>query len=122
MKRLLILLLAVLVAIACTTRGGADEHETVAVVTVTAAGQSATLSAEDSAVVMAALDGRGWINDQYKCESDVRVSCDGRSYYYHSECGSFNDPAGKRGLKLSDEAQEQLNTMFARYVTLGGIL
>ena len=42
-----------------------------------------------------------------------------RTYYYHSECGTFNDKANNQNLPVTAEEKESINVILAQYITLG---
>ena len=52
----------------------------------------------------------GWL----KCETRGK-----RTYYYHSECGTFNDKENNQNLPVTAEEKESINAILAQYITLG---
>ena len=44
---------------------------------------------------------------------------DERTYYYHSECGTFNDKENNQNLPVTAEEKESINAILAQYITLG---
>lgn len=89
-----------------------DEQQTAPAVQVTQLGGSDfELSAEDAETVLQILDTGSWIPDANKCDSDYVVTLQGRTLYYHSDCGTFNEQLeqSNQSLRLSDAERETVN-------------
>ena len=54
-----------------------------------------------------------------ECANDCKLIIDERTYYYHSECGTFNDEKNNQNLPVTAEEKENINVILAQYVTLG---
>lgn len=54
-----------------------------------------------------------------ECANDCKLIIDERIYYYHSECGTFNDKENNQNLPVTAEEKESINVILAQYVTLG---
>ena len=54
-----------------------------------------------------------------ECANDCKLIIDERTYYYHSECGTFNDEKNNQNLPVTAEEKESINVILAQYVTLG---
>ena len=54
-----------------------------------------------------------------ECANDCKLIIDERTYYYHSECGTFNDKANNQNLPVTAEEKESINAILAQYITLG---
>ena len=54
-----------------------------------------------------------------ECANDCKLIIDERTYYYHSECGTFNDKENNQNLPVTAEEKESINVILAQYVTLG---
>ena len=54
-----------------------------------------------------------------ECANDCKLIIDERTYYYHSECGTFNDKANNQNLPVTAEEKESINVILAQYITLG---
>ena len=53
------------------------------------------------------------------CLNDCVVSVSGTIYYYHSDCGTFNDNANNRSFKLTDSERADINGIISEYIELG---
>ena len=53
------------------------------------------------------------------CANDCKLIIDERTYYYHSECGTFNDEKNNQNLPVTAEEKENINAILAQYITLG---
>ena len=53
------------------------------------------------------------------CANDCKLIIDERTYYNHSECGTFNDKENNQNLPVTAEEKESINVILAQYVTLG---
>ena len=49
----------------------------------------------------------------------IVLMIDERTYYYHSECGTFNDEKNNQNLPVTAEEKENINAILAQYITLG---
>ena len=54
-----------------------------------------------------------------ECANDCKLIIDERTYYYHSECGTFNDKENNQNLPVTAEEKESINVILAQYITLG---
>ena len=54
-----------------------------------------------------------------ECANDCKLIIDERTYYYHSECGTFNDNENNQNLSVTAEEKESINIILAQYITLG---
>ena len=69
------------------------------------------LSDENTKAILQILDAGSWVPDATDCASDYVLTFDGRTVYYHSDCGTFNEQLeqGHQSLRLSDEQRETMN-------------
>lgn len=75
-------------------------------------GRQAELTGEEAQTILSLLDGGQWAEGTSDCASDYALSCPGWGVLrYHSDCGTFNDPAGDRSLTLSDADREMVNRL-----------
>ena len=76
-------------------------------------GSNFDLSAENAKTLRQILDSGSWMPDVTKCDSDYLLAFDGRTIYYHSECGTFNErlEQGHQSLRLSDADRETVNAV-----------
>jgi len=76
-------------------------------------GSNFDLSAENSKTLQQIFDTGSWMPDVTKCDSDYLLAFDGRTIYYHSECGTFNErlEQSNQSLRLSDREQETVNAI-----------
>lgn len=72
---------------------------------------------EDAAWLLELLKNAEWMNDSTKCEPDCRLTYDGQTIYYHSDCGSFN--VQKHCLILSEPQKAEVNALLSAYISLG---
>ena len=54
-----------------------------------------------------------------ECANDCKLIIEERTYYYHSECGTFNDKENNPNLSVTAKEKESINVILAQYVTLG---
>ena len=54
-----------------------------------------------------------------ECANDCKLIIDERTYYYHSECGTFNDKENNQNLPVTTKEKESINVILAHYITLG---
>ena len=53
-----------------------------------------------------------------ECANDCKLIIGERTYYYHSECGTFNDKEDNQNLPVTAEEKESINVILAQYITL----
>ena len=53
-----------------------------------------------------------------ECANDCKLIIGERTYYYHSECGTFNDKENNQNLPVTAEEKESINVILAQYITL----
>lgn len=54
-----------------------------------------------------------------ECANDCKLIIDERTYYYHSECGTFNDKENNQNLSVTAEEKDNINIILAQYISLG---
>ena len=54
-----------------------------------------------------------------ECANDCKLIIDEITYYYHSECGTFNDKENNQNLPVTTKEKESINVILAHYITLG---
>ena len=54
-----------------------------------------------------------------ECANDCKLIIEERTYYYHSECGTFNDKENNQNLSVTAKEKESINVILAQYITLG---
>ncbi len=76
-------------------------------------GSSFDLSEGNSKTLRQILDSGSWVPDATKCASDYVLTFDGRTIYYHSDCGTFNErlEQSNQSLRLSDADRETVNAI-----------
>ena len=74
-------------------------------------GSAFDLSKENAKTIQQILDAGSWVSDATDCASDCVLTFDGRTIYYHSECGTFNErlEQSNQSLRLSDADRETVN-------------
>ena len=76
-------------------------------------GSSFDLSGENAKTLRQILDAGSWVSDATDCASDYVLNFDGRTIYYHSDCGTFNErlEQSNQSLRLSDTDREIVNAI-----------
>ena len=76
---------------------------------------------EEEVKIIADIIGNGTWNTEgtAECANDCKLIIDERTYYYHSECGTFNDEKNNQNLPVTAEEKENINAILAQYITLG---
>ena len=76
---------------------------------------------EEEVKIIADIIGNGTWNTEgtADCANDYKLIIDERTYYYHSECGTFNDEKNNQNLPVTAEEKENINAILAQYITLG---
>lgn len=54
-----------------------------------------------------------------ECANDCKLIIEERTYYYHSECGTFNDKENNQNLSVTAKEKESINVILVRYIILG---
>ena len=83
-------------------------------------GNAFELSAENSEAISQFLCDNDWVPDATKCDSDYIVTFDGRTIFYHSDCGTFNErlEESNRSFRLSETDQETINAIMQSVFSL----
>ena len=81
-------------------------------------GSSFDLSEGNSKTLRQILDADSWVPDATKCASDCVLTFDGRTVYYHSDCGTFNERLEQsyQSLHLSDAERETVNAIIQEVI------
>ena len=76
-------------------------------------GDTFDLAGEFTKTISQILNTGSWVSDATKCASDYVLTFDGRTIYYHSECGTFNEQLeqSNQSLRLSDAERETINSI-----------
>ena len=76
-------------------------------------GSAFDLSKENAKTIQQILDAGSWVSDATDFASDCVLTFDGRTIYYHSECGTFNErlEQSNQSLRLSDADRETVNAI-----------
>lgn len=76
-------------------------------------GSAFDLSKENAKTIQQILDAGSWVSDATDCASDCVLTFDGRTIYYHSDCGTFNErlEQSNQSLRLSDADRETVNAI-----------
>lgn len=74
-------------------------------------GSNFKLSGENAKAILQILDAGSWVPGATDCASDYVLTFDGRTIYYHSDCGTFNErlEQSDQSLRLSDAERETVN-------------
>ena len=81
-------------------------------------GSDFELSEENAKTILQILDSGSWVSDATKCASDCVLNFDGRTVYYHSDCGTFNERLEQsyQSLHLSDAERETVNAIIQEVI------
>ena len=123
MKRVLALflvLICMLSIVACDKATGSEAPVTSGIITRTEEDKIYDLT-EEEVKIIADIIGNGTWNTEgtADCANDCKLIIDERTYYYHSECGTFNDKENNQNLPVTAEEKESINAILAQYITLG---
>ena len=123
MKRVLALflvLICMLSVVACDKATGSEAPVTSGIITRTEEDKIYDLT-EEEVKIIADIIGNGTWNTEgtADCANDCKLIIDERTYYYHSECGTFNDEKNNQNLPVTAEEKESINAILAQYITLG---
>ena len=81
-------------------------------------GSGFELSEENAKTILQILDSGSWVSDATDCASDCVLTFDGRTVYYHSDCGTFNErlEQSDQSLHLSDADRETVNAIIQEVI------
>ncbi len=76
-------------------------------------GDTFELLGKNAETISQILSADSWVPDATNCASDYIVTYNGRTIYYHSECGTFNErlEQSNQSLRLSETDRETVNTI-----------
>ena len=78
------------------------------------------LNEEEVKIIADIIENGTWNTEgTAECANDCKLIIDERTYYYHSECGTFNDKENNQNLSVTVEKKESINVILAQYITLG---
>ena len=78
------------------------------------------LTEEEVKIIADVIENGTWNTEgTAECANDCKLIIDERTYYYHSECGTFNDNENNQNLSVTAEEKESINVILAQYITLG---
>lgn len=78
------------------------------------------LTEEEVKIIADIIENSTWNTEgTAECANDCKLIIDERIYYYHSECGTFNDKENNQNLPVTAEEKESINVILAQYITLG---
>ena len=123
MKRVLVLfgvLIFMLSFVACDKATGSEAPVTSGIITRTEEDKIYDLTEEEVKIIADVIENGTWNTEgTAECANDCKLIIDERTYYYHSECGTFNDKENNQNLPVTAEEKESINVILAQYVTLG---
>jgi hypothetical protein len=83
-------------------------------------GKNYDLTEEETKIIADIIENGVWSTEgTAECANDCQLIVDGRTYYYHSECGTFNDEMNNQNLSVTEDEMESINEILAYYITLG---
>ena len=78
------------------------------------------LNEEEVKIIADIIENGSWNTEgTAECANDCKLIIDERTYYYHSECGTFNDKENNQNLPVTAKEKESINVILAHYITLG---
>ena len=78
------------------------------------------LTEEEVKIIADIIENGTWNTEgTAECANDCKLVIDDRTYFYHSECGTFNDKENNQNLSVTGEEKESINAILAQYITLG---
>ena len=78
------------------------------------------LNEEEVKIIANIIENGTWNTEgTAECANDCKLIIDERTYYYHSECGTFNDKENNQNLPVTAKEKENINVILARYIILG---
>ena len=123
MKRVLVLfgvLICMLSFVACDKATGSEAPVTSGIITRTEEDKIYDLTEEEVKIIADIIENGTWNTEgTTECANDCKLIIDERTYYYHSECGTFNDKENNQNLPVTAEEKESVNAILAQYITLG---
>ena len=123
MKRVLVLfgvLIFMLSFVACDKATGSAAPVTSGIITRTEEDKIYDLTEEEVKIIADIIENGTWNTEgTAECANDCKLIIDERTYYYHSECGTFNDKENNQNLPVTAEEKESINAILAQYITLG---
>ena len=123
MKRVLVLfgvLIFMLSFVACDKATGSEAPVTSGIITRTEEDKIYDLTEEEVKIIADIIENGTWNTEgTAECANDCKLIIDERTYYYHSECGTFNDKENNQNLPVTAEEKESINAILAQHITLG---
>ena len=123
MKRVLALfgvLICMLSFVACDKATGSEDPIISGTITRIDEDKIYDLTEEEVKIIADIIENGTWNTEgTAECANDCKLIIDERPYYYHSECGTFNDKENNQNLPVTAEEKESINVILAQYVTLG---
>ena len=123
MKRVLVLfgvLICMLSFVVCDKAPGSEAPVTSGIITRTEEDKIYDLTEEEVKIIADIIENGTWNTEgTAECANDCKLIIDERTYYYHSECGTFNDKENNQNLPVTAEEKESINAILAQYITLG---
>ena len=78
------------------------------------------LNEEEVKIIADIIEDGSWNTEgTAECANDCKLIIDERTYYYHSECGTFNDKENNQNLPVTAKEKENINVILAHYIILG---
>ena len=78
------------------------------------------LNEEEVKIIADIIENGSWNTEgTAECANDCKLIIEERTYYYHSECGTFNDKENNQNLPVTAKEKENINVILAHYIILG---
>lgn len=82
--------------------------------------KTSEITAEEAEMIMTIIENGDWNKGgTADCANDCKLTVNGETYYYHSDCGTLNDTLNNRCLTVTEAEKESINGVLGQYITLG---
>ncbi len=93
-------------------------HSDMMVSNVLAGSEPTAVSKEDAAILRAYIEAGEWKEGTTDCLNNCELGISTEMIKYHSDCGTFNNPANNRHLSLEEADKEDVNAILEKYISL----
>ncbi len=75
---------------------------------------SRKMSADDSEYIIDFLENSPWDDGTADCLNDYTFVVNEKNYYYHSDCGTFNDNENQRSLPVNEDVKAKISEFISK--------